>query len=344
MSIVTALLKVMGGEDARRENAEKLAITGLVDTLENAPGWAGEQRRQIALRHAMFRAAMVGLMEVLGGDIRYVLLKGEPLARTLYDDPSLRSSTDLDLLVLPGDYEEVRRRLIDLGYVPKRPEGPRMWAFNQEEFRHGVHGAAVEIHWMLALPALPRMSLLPIFETRQSFALDDDLEVFVLRSDWMGIHLALHFQQHTGFAKGLLDIAAWCDRIACGLERRAFLEKTRRLRLEGLMQWPLHTIERLCGERPPMYVADVDRTVRTWAAISAFALRDCLSRKFTGGVRDSLAALNPTVGPELSVPIHALTMAVVDGGASDKMRSVAKPILDGPHFVGRAMRRWGVMR
>lgn len=343
MTFVERALVAMGARQAREENAWSTVVAPTLSRVGPGSPWVAAARRKVALTHAVMRQALRDILDALGGEIPYLILKGEPLGRELFGDSSHRSSGDIDLLVLPGDYEEVRRRLLALGYVPKNAEGPRMWAHNQEEFRHEVHGASVEIHWILALPAMPAMSPLPLFETRRRFSLDEDLQPYVLRGDWMGIHLALHFQQHSGFAKGLLDMAAWCDQIAPALDRGCFLDKASRLRLQGVVQWPLHTLEILCGERPPMYLEEVDPSVRWWATISADALRDCLSRPYTGGLRDCLAALNPTMGPAVWVSIQSLAMMVVDGTPLQKGVACLRPILDGPHFVGRFFHRmqWG---
>lgn len=344
MSFVEATLQAMGVADAREQNARALALAAIVGDGQPEKDWAVAARRRVALRHALLRAALGQITDVLAGDIPHIVLKGEALAKMLYGDASRRSSTDIDLLVLPGDYEEVRRRLIAIGFVPVQEEGPRKWAYNQEALRHSTHGAIVEIHWMLAFPALPAMSPGPLFDTRQPFELGPGLVVDVLRGDWMGIHLALHFHQHMGFAKGLLDMAAWCDTVAPTLERATFLEMARKLKLQGVVQWPLHTLALLVGERPPMYVDGVDQTVKVWAQVSAWALRDCISRDFDGGVQDSLASLNPTISPAVGVPLRALSMAVVDGAPPAKFGACLRPLLQGPHRMGRVIRRWHLVR
>ena len=344
MTFLDKTLRAMGAQTARRENARQLAVGGLVGEVGPGPAWVDESRRKSALLHGVLRAALAEVVDVLDDEIPHVVLKGEPLVRTLYGDTSLRSSGDIDLLVLPGDYEEVRRRLMACGYEPRHEEGPRMWAHNQEAMVHAEHGIWVEIHWMLALPAVPHVPLGRVFGSRQAFALSDDLTVDVLAEDWMGIHLALHFHHHTGCVRGLLDMAAWCDRVAPRLEETTFVQKARDCGLGGLVQWPLHTIAILTGDEPPMYVEDVDDPVRAWATVSAWAANDALSRALSGGVRDSLAALMPTVGPMVWVPVEALSMLVVDGDGMVKGEALLRPILHGPHFVGRWWRGLGVRR
>ena len=326
--------RVLGGDSVVAESASKLGVAAA----------SGEQQtlQQNRLRFALLRIGLRQIVEALGEDIPFVILKGEPLSRRLFDQPEFRSTTDVDLLVLPGDHDEVRRRLLGLGFVA-RQEGPRKWAYNQEALVHPGSSVVMEIHWAIAFPALPPLPIKDLFERRRSFELAPDLDVPILSDDWTGIHLALHFHQHIGCAKCLLDMAAFCSRIAPGLDASAFQDRVAELGLSGVVQWPLHTLELLTGDPPPLYLADVDPTVRAWAVVSAWALRGCLSRRFRGGVQDSLASLNPTTGPSAEVLLRALTMLTVDGTA-EKSRAFWRPIFHGPHFLGRAMHRWGAIR
>ena len=79
-----------------------------------------------------------------------MLLKGPALARTVYPDPALRQSSDIDLLVRPGDVLAAEAVLEGLGYVSPKKE----FHVSQHEFHHLVfmgpgNGMPLELHWAL---------------------------------------------------------------------------------------------------------------------------------------------------------------------------------------------------
>lgn len=288
---------------------------------------------------AALRAVIDELDQSVGDGAPWILLKGEPLEERLFGRELARSTGDVDLLVLPGDLEFFRDRLAGLGYF--RGQQPRMWAHNQEAWTHVEHRAIIELHWSPALPGVPTPPLHELFETAVPFRFPNgangrrkDLTVTVLRDDWLFAHLALHFHHHFGFAKGLLDIAGWCDRLAGRVDLPALAADLKRVGMWGIAQWPLHTISRLTGEVPPLFDPAPSAPVRALAAASARAMDGCLRRAPRSEVEASLVSTMPLVGPWRGVPMQAATMLVLDDW-STRARGVLQPVLLGPHRVGR---------
>ncbi len=60
--------------------------------------------------------------ELDAAGVRFAVLKGASVARTVYPDPSLRSFGDLDLLVATADYDRACELLQRLGHVRSQPE------------------------------------------------------------------------------------------------------------------------------------------------------------------------------------------------------------------------------
>ncbi len=288
---------------------------------------------------AVLRRSLGDIAEHFGDDLPFILLKGEPLERRLFGGRRARTTGDIDLLILPGDLEAARWRLIELGYRRKRGEMPRMWAHNQESWVHRIHGVEVELHWSPAEPRVPTVPLWRCFDGRISFGFDNGLEVDVLPDDLLLLHLALHFHHHMGFAKGLLDIAGWCDHLADRVDSAGLLDDARRWGLSGIVQWPLHTMARLTGRSPPLFDGSADATVQALAAASARAMRGCLAELPSSDLEASLVAMTPQVGPWRAVPLQAATMLVLDG-APTKLSGVARHFLYGPHRIGRMMHRF----
>ena len=330
MSWIDRVLEAFGRQGASEELAAEYGLSTFC-------GMSGRQRRQVLLTQAVLRGALRSIVESFGEEVPFLLLKGQPLQEMLYGGRYLRPTGDIDLLVLPGDREEARRRILALGYRPKWEEGPRMWVHNQEPFIHVDHGLIVELHWSVAEPQMPQPAVGSLFESSVEFGLDEDLVVRVLPRDWQLFQVVLHFHHHMGFAKGLVDVAAWLDSYGAGCDEGALVERARRLGMFGMMQWPLHTVELLVGERPPLWDDGADRFVRALAALSARAMRDCLVRRARGEFEASLVAVMPRVGPARGVAMRAASMVVVDGGVGQKGVACVRSVVEGPHFLGRML-------
>jgi hypothetical protein len=80
--------------------------------------------------------------------IPVLLIKGPALARTVYADPSLRQSSDIDLLVKPRDFEQCEKVMADLGYSCTAPTFQlSRYAFHHQSFLPAGPGVLTEVHW-----------------------------------------------------------------------------------------------------------------------------------------------------------------------------------------------------
>jgi hypothetical protein len=83
-------------------------------------------------------------------NIPVILLKGPALARTVYPDPALRQSNDIDLLVQPQNLPAAEEILEKLGYVcPAKLFHISQHAYNNETFSAPGRGLAIELHWVV---------------------------------------------------------------------------------------------------------------------------------------------------------------------------------------------------
>jgi hypothetical protein len=108
--------------------AEQHGVMALVaqNLTQHARGIPGEILEAVAsaydgnLKRSLWFAAelarIVGHLE--SRQVRVVPYKGPLLAQTAYGDVGLRSSSDLDLLISPGDFERGKRALAEIGYRP----------------------------------------------------------------------------------------------------------------------------------------------------------------------------------------------------------------------------------
>ena len=81
--------------------------------------------------------------------IPVILLKGHALARTVYPDPALRQSNDIDLLVQPHNIPAAEEVLEKLGYVcPAKTFYISQHENHDETFSPPGKGLLIELHWV----------------------------------------------------------------------------------------------------------------------------------------------------------------------------------------------------
>jgi hypothetical protein len=81
--------------------------------------------------------------------IPVILLKGHALARTVYPDPALRQSSDIDLLVQPHNIPASEEVLERLGYAcPAKTFYLSQYEHHHEIFSPPGKGLHIELHWV----------------------------------------------------------------------------------------------------------------------------------------------------------------------------------------------------
>lgn len=125
--------------------------------------WPDDCRPPVEVVESLHRTLLIGAARAIrmgrqihvivdaleSAGIPSVLLKGPALARTVYPDPALRWSSDIDLLVRPGDVIAAEAILGNLGYIsPHREFHTRPYAYHQE-FVSPDGGIPLELHWSL---------------------------------------------------------------------------------------------------------------------------------------------------------------------------------------------------
>nr|UXE44310.1 hypothetical protein Hi04_10k_c1889_00031 [uncultured bacterium] len=132
--------------------------------------------------------------------IRTIVLKGASLARRCYPSPGLRTFTDLDILVPPGERERASKILTDLGHreVEAVPGHDRdylaaihyHWQFRAER------GATIELHWDLTPPASPvRFDLHCLWDRARPFLYPGG-QAWSLSPEDEILYLAAHISKH----------------------------------------------------------------------------------------------------------------------------------------------------
>lgn len=126
-------------------------------------------------------------------DIKLLVLKGPILATVLYGDISLRTSSDLDVLVPLSELDKVEKLLFDQGYIKDEyilsVLGDWKWRHHHFTYTHPIKNIKLEIHWRLNPgPALEpsfielwnRRSTTPIFNNPIHYLSSEDLFFFLV--------------------------------------------------------------------------------------------------------------------------------------------------------------------
>lgn len=337
-------LQAMGAyhpfEELRWDEVQRLGLLpAVLRKRRHDPGFPKElhqEQRRIAKQRLLIRATTAQVISHLEGKAAHIVLKGEPLAQELFPDPMMRVSSDIDLLVLPGDLEYVAGLVAELGFIAQQPwSAAHLSTTNQWLFIHQEHGTALELHWHVASPALPELPLPRLFDSRRQLALDQHQSAPVLDPGWQFIHLALHFHQHRGFARGLVDLAAWLDVHGESIDQQLIIERASQAGLHGIIQWPLHTMARLLFEQPPLFAAQVDQSVTLWSKLSERALRGAMLRPSPGPWTRSLQEVRSPLPTPAGVALRCALASLVDGGPAQKANYMLRPLWKGPHRYGR---------
>lgn len=231
-----------------------------------------EQTRILALQTAQAHhtARLVSTLAARG--VRTIVLKGAPLARMLYpDSPHWRYSSDIDVLIDPGDLGAADEALRACGHARTWPEpamaarlAPELIARFAKDYQYvGADGAHhVELHFRLTLnPHVLSFSFGELYD--RTVAIDTGFgEVRALEGPVLLGYLAWHAFAGIGHALKWFADVAWTRRrlamlgVATGLDDVPARVPARALALAGQVE------ARLLGERAAGDSAPVRRICR----------------------------------------------------------------------------------
>lgn len=200
-----------------------------------------------------------------GAGIPVIPLKGPLLGETLYPDPALRPSSDLDLLIRPETLLPADGLLQGLRY--RRLADAHSWSFDVAYDRATVYegpvGVHVDLHW--GLLSDPRYSWndregLTVWDRAVRIRVAGEAARGLCPEDLL-LYLALHLAVHHGLA-GLLwywDLFLLIDRWAGTLDWQAVIARASRWRVRAALYFALLGLELFFGAAAP---ASVIRRIR----------------------------------------------------------------------------------
>ncbi len=284
-------------------------------------------------RHLKISRELGRLLRVFAGEgVPVIPLKGLALAETLYPDPVLRPSSDLDLLVRPEAVLAVDGLLQSLGY--RRLADAHSWSFDLAYDRATLYiapdGVPVDLHW--ALLSDPRYA----WNEREGLTVwDRAVKIRVAGEEVLGLcpedlllYLAAHLAVHHALT-GLLwywDLALLMERWHDRLDWPVVLERACRWRARSALYFALRGCESFFGISAPAGVtaslrprnprAEVlDRLVRHRAADRLVRLEHLIALLLVDRGRDVVASLMHVL-----CPAPAWVRARYDGAGASLLR------------------------
>lgn len=173
--------------------------------------------------HVREMAAITAALAEAG--IEPLWLKGHALADLLYDDPLIRPSGDVDVLVSREQAAAAEAALAAVGYRPHSP------ALREYELAHNYHltlarepwpgrRVMLELHWELGAAGLFRYDLAAWRARAQRFTLDGvEAPLWRFAPDEQLLHLAMHMRKHRYVGlRWLVDVATLLRRFGDELD------------------------------------------------------------------------------------------------------------------------------
>jgi len=139
-------------------------------------------------------------------DISAIVIKGTFLAEQLYGNPSLRTVSDMDILVQPEKLSKASSLLLEMGYHKYTEQDVWQHPFHDVFYRQAQFPLFIELHWNLddrKLVAFPEQE---IWHRAQQFQIQGETIMMLAPEDnllFLSVHLA---KQSTQMLKSLCDI------------------------------------------------------------------------------------------------------------------------------------------
>jgi hypothetical protein len=124
------------------------------------------KKNESAYRHAVVKSISQEVIEnqiiaALGKqDIPACIIKGNEIARTIYEDPNCRSSADIDVLVKNSDVVKADLIMRTAHFKPANDISLCYFILHQQHavYRESVYNNLIELHWNFGIPYFFRLS------------------------------------------------------------------------------------------------------------------------------------------------------------------------------------------
>lgn len=222
--------------------------------------------------------------------VKLCLLKGPLLAQALFDDASLRSTRDLDLLIFPEALAQADTLLLAHGCQRTFPAAtltPRQWQVYQREWHHNSYTLprqrlTVELHWALTIASLVSPQVVHQMVERALPVSPAVSGLSTLAAGDLPVYLLLHGAGHRWVRlKWPLDFAVWMRR-ASSQDWEALLGRMQALGLERLLAQGALLACELYSLSVPESLQDLLTQEPKARHLAEYALKAILDASYTG--------------------------------------------------------------
>ena len=198
---------------------------------------------------------VLGYLSTLG--VEAIPIKGPVLAETLYEDLSLRPTSDIDILVKPGDLPVCRQALASLGYKCLDLHSEEGHPFHDPPYYlAGSPGLFLELHRALSHDGLVPLDLKAMWE-RAGYASVDGGRMLTLSPEDNLLFLAYHLTKHVhGPLRWLCDVAQLLERYETSLDWPYIVRALPSTGTKNFLYFSLARARRLLGAPIPTSVLE----------------------------------------------------------------------------------------
>lgn len=173
---------------------------------------------------------VVSLLE--SEDIPAIVIKGNQIAKDVYNDPSCRNSADIDILIKQKDVYSADQILSNKGFerTDKSPIGFWLSRLHHAQYRHPNGKDFIEVHWNFSIPGFFNLSSKDIWHSIRR----DSTGRLTLSPEMTLVMLLMHHHMHWfRDLKILLDVVWAAYRYEQEIDWQRF---SKRLRKAGLIR------------------------------------------------------------------------------------------------------------
>ena len=198
-----------------------------------------------SLKQEAIEKEITGFLREQG--IPSVVIRGNKIAREIYDDPYCRTSTDIDILIKMSDALRVDAILTKKGYARNDTIDLKFWFYriHHAVYRHPGTNDLIEIHWNFGIPSFFRLPPEEIWNE----VISTDEGQYKLSPEMLMVMLLIH--NHTHFFRELrilVDILWALQKYKSLIDWNKFALKLKRIGLVKTALITLSQIQNLWGD------------------------------------------------------------------------------------------------
>ena len=180
-------------------------------------------------------------------NIKAIVIKGNEIAKEIYNNPNCRTSTDVDILIRRSDALKMHEILSGAGYrnMINFPLKYSLHRLHQATYFHPVTRVPIEMHWNFGIPYLFHLNSEEIWEE----TIANDAGTLQLSPGMVMIMLLIHHHFHSfRELKILVDLLWGFYKYDREVDWHLFIRKIRKIGLIKTTQITLNQIQRLWSE------------------------------------------------------------------------------------------------